>query len=236
MNIAGILLDLFLPRICHLCGNKLLDFEEFVCEPCVERLPRTGYHKYWLNTSAVNSDLNPMEQRFAGQIPLERGCAPFFYMRDSSLAALVHDFKYRNFPRLAQIMGKIGASELLPSGLFNNIDMLLPVPLHWLKRFKRGYNQSEMIALGVSEVTGIPVGNQLKAGKAHRTQTSLTALQRIENTKGVFKIDNPESLKDKTVMLVDDICTTGATLLSVGETLAASVENIRLRIFTLGVV
>lgn len=236
MNPFKALLDLFIPRVCHVCGRKLLDAERFICDPCQSRLPRTGYENYWHNNTGPNSDLNPMEQRFAGQLPLDHAIAPFFYSRDSSLASLVHDFKYRNFPSLAVELGKKGARAVAASGIFDKTDILLPVPLHWSKKFKRGYNQSQMIAKGLSEVTGIPVGTNLKAVKPHRTQTSLSHDRRIANTRGIFKVTDPDELNDKTIMLVDDICTTGATLLSAGEAITASVENVRLKIFTLGVV
>lgn len=236
MNPFALLIDLVIPRECHICGNKLLEEEEFVCNDCLNKLPATGYEKYWNNISGVNTDLNPMEQRFAGQLPLDRAIAPFFYTRDSSLASLVHDFKYRGFSRLAVKLGKEGASRIAYSGFFSDTDIILPIPLHWRKRLKRGYNQSEQIAKGVSEVTGIPVGRQLRARKAHRTQTSLTSEERIKNTQGIFYLDQPEELEGKTVLLIDDICTTGATLLSAGEAIAASAKGIRLKIFTLGVV
>ena len=236
MNPFSALLNLFIPRICHICKSGLLDDEEFICSTCIPKLPLTGYDRYWLNKSGLNTDLNPMEQRFAGQLPLDHACAPFFYTRDSSLATLVHDFKYRGFSKLAVTMGRLGAAVLKDSGFFNDIDIILPIPIHWTKKRSRGYNQSEMIATGISQLTGIPVGTNLKARKPHRTQTSLTAEQRIANTKNVFSVSSPDSLVGKRILLVDDICTTGATLLSAGETLAASSENIRLSLFTLGVV
>ena len=237
MNVFAALIDLIIPRECHVCGIKLLDNEQFVCNSCQDKLPVTGYEKYWTNKTKVNSDLNPMEQRFAGQIPLHHACAPFFYTRDSSLATLIHDFKYRGFSNLAIALGRLGASRLKDTGFFNDIDVLLPVPLHWTKKLRRGYNQTEMIARGISDATGIPVSPNLKARKPHRTQTSLTSRQRIDNTKGIFTLQNPETLEGKNVMVVDDICTTGATLLSASETIASALRhNVRISLFTLGVV
>lgn len=237
MNPFTALVDLILPRECHICGCRLLGDEKFVCAGCVEKLPATHYERYWSNTSGPNTDLNPMELRLAGQLPLDRACAPFFYTRDSSLASLIHDFKYRGFPDLATELGRIGAALLKDSGLFRGVDALLPVPLHWTKRLRRGYNQTEMIARGVSEVTGIPVDLRLKASRPHRTQTSLTSAQRIANTRDIFRLERPEELAGKRVMIIDDICTTGATLLSAGEAVAAPLRgNVRISVFTLGVV
>lgn len=237
MNPFSALFDLIIPRECHICGESLIDSEEFICSDCAAKLPLTRYDAYWANHTAPNSDLNPMEQRFAGQLPMVHAAAPFFYTRDSALASLVHDFKYRGFSRLAVTLGRLGAYILLPTSFFSGIDIILPIPLHWSKLLRRGYNQTEMIARGISKVTGISVGSQLKARRPHRTQTSLTARQRLENTRDIFSLRNPADLKGSHILLVDDICTTGATLLSAGMAVAASLENdVRLSLFTLGVV
>lgn len=237
MNPLRALVDLIIPRECHICGDTLLDREEFICCACEAKLPVTGYERYWHNHESPNSDLNPMEQRFAGQLPLVHACAPYFYARDTALASLIQDFKYRGFSRLATVMGRTGAAILKDSGLFERVDILVPVPLHWTKLLKRGYNQTEMIAYGISAATGIPVGKNLKASRPHRTQTSLTSEQRIANTKGIFTVIDPHSLRGRHVMLVDDICTTGATLLSAGKALERELEkDLKISIFTLGVV
>lgn len=237
MNPLSVMLDLFLPRECHVCGRRLIAGEDFVCPECLSRLPLTHYEKYWANHTKVNSDLNPMEMRFAGQLPLVRACSPFFYTRDSSLASLIHDFKYRGFSRLATVLGRVGALSLKDSGLFDGVDVILPVPLHWTKRLRRGYNQTELIAQGVSEAMGIPVGKQLRAVRSHRTQTSLSSAERIANTQGIFALSEPDSLRGNHIMLLDDICTTGATLLAAGECVVATLGgNVRLSLFTLGVV
>lgn len=236
MNPFAALLNLLIPRICHICGTQLLDDEEFVCSSCMGSLPLTGFEKYWTNKSGPNTDLNPMEQRFAAQIPLQHACAPYFYSRDTTLASLVHDIKYRNFPGLGTALGRLGAETLLDSGLFAGVEMLLPLPLHWFKKFKRGYNQSEMIARGVSKATGIPIGHHLSARKPHRSQTSLSAEQRRINTKDVFTVNDAGALAGRHVMIIDDICTTGATLLAASEVMTKAVPDIKISLFTIGVV
>lgn len=232
------LIDLFLPRTCHVCGTRLTKSEHFICHPCAQNLPLTRYDTYWRNADPTrpNSDINPMETRFAGQLPFIHACAPYFYTRDSALAQLVHDFKYRGFSRLAAELGRMGAETLKDSGFFDDIDILLPVPLHITKRYRRGYNQSAMIAEGVSRATGIPVGKNLVARRSHRTQTALNAMERLENTRGVFKIKKPGELSGKAILLVDDICTTGATLIAAGEAVLAGAPSASLSFFTLGVV
>ena len=234
MNPLKLLVDLIIPRKCHICGEKLGQGEDFICLPCETELPRTAFHNYWKNTTGPNTDLNPMEERFAGQIPLVRATSLFFYTRDSAPAQLVHDFKYRGFPNLAEKLGTLAARELSPTGFFDGIDCICPIPLHRLKHHRRGYNQTEMIAQGVSKVTDIPLSTSLKAVKGHKTQTSLSREERIANTKDVFGVRNPELLEGKTILIIDDICTTGATILSAAHAIEKACPSARFSILTLG--
>ena len=144
------ILNLFYPAVCHLCGNDLSPHERFICEPCVAGLPRTGYHRH---------KRNPMEERFAGQFPFVAATGHFFYSRDSSLSQLIQDMKYRNFPSIGNKMGEIAGRELFISGFLNEIDVIVPVPMHFFKQAKRGFNQSERIALGIGKASGLPVCN-----------------------------------------------------------------------------
>lgn len=160
-----------------------------------------------------------MEERFAGRFPFERATGHFIYTRDSSIAQLIQDMKYRHFPSIGQMLGELVARELFSTGFFSDSDVIVPVPMHFIKQARRGYNQVERIAQGISSVVQIPVSPALKAIRSHRTQTSMTPEQRLVNTAGLFAAARPSDLKGHHVLLVDDVCTTGATLTSAAETI-----------------
>lgn len=226
MSVLSRITDFMFPRQCHVCGVPLSPSDRFVCMPCLARLPRTLYHRH--------AD-NPMEMRFMGVFPFERATGHFFYSRGLDVACLVHDLKYHRFRGLARRMGELMAEELLPTGFLSDIDIIVPVPMHWLKKSVRGYNQTEEIAAGLSRTVNIPVVLALKAVKSHRTQTSMTLDQRLRNTQGVFRVSDPGVLAGRHVLLLDDVCTTGATLSEAARTITASVPAAKLSLLTLGV-
>ena len=220
------LLYFFLPQTCYVCGRHLSVSEQKICSDCFSQLPRTLYHRI---------EKNPMEQRFAGFFPFEKASALFFYTPNSAVASLIHDFKYRKFPFLAEYLGlKIG-EELFASGFFSDIDLILPIPMHWWKKMMRGYNQVDYLAKGLGEVVSLPVGNQLRMRRRHKTQTTLSHEQRLRNTEQLFEVRNSGSLEGKHILLIDDVCTTGATLRSAAECIIKSVKDVRITIFALAV-
>lgn len=219
-------IDYIMPRVCHICGNTLSAVEEYVCEVCMANLPRTNYH---------NIADNAMEQRFIGQFPMRRATSWCFYSRNSNMATLMHDLKYRKFRGLGNVMGKRVATELYTTGFFNDIDLIVAIPMHCLKRARRGYNQSEIIALGISEITGIPLSKNLIAKRGHRTQTSMTLEKRIFNTRNIFAVKNPREFDNKSILLVDDVCTTGSTLSSAAALIHQCCNGVKITLLTLGV-
>lgn len=217
--------DVLFPPVCHICGNTLSEHERFACTHCLHSLPRTGYHC---------RRPNPMEERFAGIFPFERATGHFFYTRDSALSQLIQDMKYRHFPSIGDMLGFLAASELYATGFFNSIDLIVPVPMHFLKQARRGYNQVTRIVEGISKATGIPVDESLKAVRTHRTQTSLSRENRLANTEGLFKARCADTLTAKGILLVDDICTTGATIISAAEAIWKA-SPASLSVMTIGV-
>lgn len=226
MNALGSILEFIFPRQCHICGVTLGDTERYICATCLSRMPRTLFHR---------QPDNAMEQRFMGQFPYRQATGHFFYSRGSELAVLMHDLKYHRFPGLARYLGEVVATELLPTGFLSDIDVVVPVPMHPLKQARRGYNQTIEIARGISRVTSIEVAQNLRAVKGHRTQTSMTLEQRLKNTQGVFGVRRPDELDGQGVLLIDDVCTTGATLSAAATALTEACPNIELSLLTLGV-
>ena len=232
--------DLIFPRTCHICGAPLDDSENFVCLPCVATLPRTGYH---------SQPDNRFEERFAGRFSFDRGASLFFYDRDGDLAKLVHDFKYRGYSSLAREMGRIMARELLPTGFLDSIEIIVPVGMHRLKRWQRGYNQATELARGLAETlntnfspnTGtnrshtpkVEVWDCLAMNRYHRSQTRRSSEERAKSMRNIFRVKKGYDLTARTILLLDDICTTGSTLAEAAEALSATTPKLKLRLLTL---
>lgn len=226
MNVISAIGDFIFPRTCHICGLGLAESERYICSSCLSRLPRTNYHRL---------PDNAMEQRFLGLFPFRQATGHFFYSRDSDLSVLMHDLKYHRFRGLARHLGSVVASELVTTGFLSGIDLIVPVPMHFMKKARRGYNQTEEIAYGIGSVSGIPVANALRAVRPHRTQTSLSLDQRLENTSGIFRLTDPGMVDGKEVLIIDDVCTTGATLSAAAEALLKDAPSAQVSLLTLGV-
>lgn len=224
-NFFSYLADLFFPRVCPVCGRALNAQEGYVCDMCMVDLPRTGYHE---------REFNAVEQLFAGKVRIERASGYFFYERGGNYASILHDIKYHNQPLLGEWMGRQFALETAGSELWNGIDLIVPVPLHRNKLIARGYNQSEYIARGIASVMGCRVESIVTAVKEHETQTSKGLHERLLNTEGIFAVKQPERYCSRHVLIVDDVVTTGATLLSCAEALSA-ISDVKMSIATLAV-
>ena len=119
------------------------------------------------------------------------------------------------------------------SGFFSGADCVAGVPMHWWKKARRGYNQTDFIARGISDATGLEVVDVLEATRAHKTQTAMTLQERLANLSGSFRVKDPDALRGKGLVLVDDVCTTGSTLRSLAAEVAAAVPDCRLYLLSL---
>lgn len=173
--------------------------------------------------------------RFAGIVPFERATGHFFYSSGSEISQLMQDLKYRRFRNFARFMGETVGNELNMTGFFSDIDAIIPIPMHFLKKARRGYNQTEEIAFGLAQATGLSVDRSLRAQRPHVTQTSLSLEGRQKNLKDVFALRTTHNLDGKHILLLDDVCTTGSTLAEAAATLHKNASGIRISMLTLGV-
>lgn len=208
------ILNLFYPRVCAACGETLLKDEETVCLKCRYTLPFTGYE---------NHADNPLAQVFYGRVRFHAVTACFFFAKSGKVQHLIHELKYKNNPEAGVFLGQELGKTIKDAPLFQGIDYLIPVPLHPRREKQRGYNQSLLIAQGINEVTGIPIGDKYLIRAIYTTtQTKKSADERHKNVKDIFEVRFPEELEGKHVLLIDDVLTTGATL----ESCAHQLENI----------
>jgi ComF family protein len=148
---------------------------------------------------------------------------------------IVAAIKYRGDRALGEWIGAFLAADLLESGFFEGIDFLIPVPLHKRKQRKRGFNQSEILAKGISAVTGIPIdATILYRGKANVSQTNKGVYERWKNTRNIFQVKDVERFKNQHLLLLDDVLTTGSTLEACARALLQC-ENARVSVLTLAI-
>lgn len=170
-----------------------------------------------------------------GKFPLERATSFFYYRKGSDFRRILHLLKYGGQKEIGAIMGRYMAAELIESGFFQGIDVIIPIPLHETKQRIRGYNQSEWIARGIAAVTGIPVDTEAVVRRKYtETQTRKSIFERWENVEGIFELHHAESLIGKHVLIVDDVLTTGATTVACASRIM-EVEGIRISVLTLAV-
>lgn len=209
-------LDLLLPRTCCACNRTLNPWEEEICQLCLIEIPISSYHL---------DPENPVAQVFWGRVKLEQASTWFIYMRGSRFGNILHRLKYEHRPKIGIAMGKKYGYQLKHSGVYDIPDFIIPVPLHPKRKRSRGYNQSEMISKGLSIALEIPVRTDLLQRTTHtKTQTAKTRADRYLNVSGKFCISNPESIRYKHILLVDDVITTGATIEACAEELLKEEE------------
>ena len=218
-------MDLISPRLCVVCGNRLAVTEETLCSKCYLHLPRTDF----------TNDLyeNMMAKLFWGQIKLEKATALFYYEPHAETAQILYELKYKNHPEIGVVMGRMMAKELMKSGLFEDIDALVPVPLAKKRERERGYNQSLELAKGVSEVTGLPIANLvIRRTKFVGSQTKRGRWERNENVEHVFELVD-DNISDQHLLLIDDVVTTGATVIACAKEMQKA-SNVKISVLALG--
>ena len=214
-------LDFIFPRHCIVCGELLSSGEKDICINCLVSLPLVDELKR-----------AEIEKVFWGIVQVERAASYMYYRKGSPYNRLLHNLKYKERPGVGVRLAVAAANELAPTGFFDGIELIVPLPLSKKKMRRRGYNQCDYIAEGISKVTGIPIAKGcVQRTVANETQTHKNRDERWRNVQGIFAVNEVEALRGRHVLLVDDVLTTGATLASCAATLVAA--GCRVSVFTL---
>jgi len=131
-----------------------------------------------------------------------------FGFYEGGLRGLIQLFKYGRVPTLARPLGEL-LSRALPRD--RPFDMIVPMPMHWLRRWRRGFNQADLLAREVARRTGVPLAAVVKRRRATPPQAGLTSAARRANVAAAFAATNAEHIRGRRVLLIDDVLTTGAT-------------------------
>lgn len=219
-------LRVIFPLTCEVCGTSLSRGEDVMCLHCNVDMPRTQLH---------HEEFNTLHQRLAGKAPIERAAGYFYYYPDSDYAKMIQRAKYNGRPRIVSKLAERYVTELAADAFFDGIDLIQPVPMHWLKKVRRGYNQSEEIARAISRVTGIAMCDCLLTTHSRSTQTRKNRFERWINTREAYSVKRVDSIADRHILIVDDVITTGATILACCEAIHAASPATRLSVLSLGV-
>lgn len=234
LSLLSKIIDLCLPRFCPICSNRLSGEEECICMTCNLHLPRT-------DTWAQPAD-NEMAKLFWHRMPIVGSCALFYYTGHSPASNILYQLKYGNRPDLGVYMGHLLADEALRTQFFDDIDAIVAIPLAKNRKRERGYNQSEAIAQGLSEVSGLPIIKDIVKRKTFvESQTHKNRWERANNVEQIFELGEaylPGSRKNKDMegkhlLIVDDVCTTGATIISCCREIM-KIEHVRFSVLTIG--
>lgn len=218
------LLSLAFPKLCAACNVALMQDEDIVCLACKYALPQTNLH-------TIKGNI--IEQVFWGRVPIQFAASFLYFDKLSKVQEIIHQLKYNNQAEIGIELGKWYATILKNSNTLPKIDAIIPVPLHYSRLKKRGYNQSEMFANGLSEILEKPVFTKvLTRNRKTETQTKKSRFVRWHNVNEAFILTQPKALQNKHILLVDDVLTTGATLESCAQAILMA-ENIKISILTI---
>jgi len=200
-NLWKAFLDFIYPPFCLLCDARLDTDQHLICEPC------------WKSFAGFRSGIKLERYNLAtyGRVYFKNVYIVYTYTEKS--LELIHLFKYYNKMSLARRIGRDMTRMVTALNLESFIDVIIPIPLHGIRRRERGYNQSTLLAREISRKTSIPMyDNIVKRIINNPSQTGLSYTERVSNVKGIFSIQRGGELQGKRVLLIDDVVTTGLTI------------------------
>ncbi len=208
----GDLLNAIYPDLCVTCDLRYPVEGSCFCFHCLSDLPFTGFE---------NESDNLVEKFFWGRMVVEKATALFYFHKGELIQEVLHRLKYKNQGFIGTSLGTHFGNALKEANFLEAVDLIIPIPIHNSKRRKRNYNQSALIAHGISKVCKIPYSDKLlEKHKKTPSQTAKTREERIQNLLHTFRVRKIEALRGRHILLVDDILTTGATLEAAGSILS----------------
>ena len=198
------LINLFFPTVCAACKSFIGTNEYVICTICRHELPLTNHH------------LNPENEafkKFYGRIPVEHASALLYFHKKGMVQELIHNLKYKGHEEIGAVLGEWYAEDLKNSGILNNVDAIIPVPLHKKRLKERGYNQVTKFGMALSDNFNIPLNTKVLIRNVYsKTQSKKNLLGRSEGIESVFDVAFSEKDYNKHFLLIDDVLTTGSTL------------------------
>jgi ComF family protein len=205
------LIHLIYPELCMACNKRTTDINNTFCLDCYTELPFTHH-----------TDLreNDFSDHFKGKFRISFATSLFYFVKTGVVQNIIKQLKYHSKDTYGIKIGQLFGITFQDSEFVKSVDIIVPVPLHKKKEAKRGYNQSLKFGEGISSYLNIPVskGNLIRV-KNTLSQTQMNNEARIRNVKDAFQVTNPEEFINKHILLVDDVLTTGSTLLECAVTL-----------------
>ena len=224
MNPFAAVFQALFPSTCAACGQVLMSGERQLCLDCLSSLHET-------RDSSVAD--NAAERQLSSLLMLRSAMSLYRFRKDNTVQHVIHAMKFHGNSELCLMMGRQMGLELVHSDRFDDIDVLVPVPLHWWRRLMRGYNQSERLCRGIAQVLPREVNTTAVVRHRYTRKQSLQqGADRTANVEGAFSMRHPEQLEGRHVLLVDDVLTTGATLTACADALLA-VPGLSLSVATL---
>ncbi len=222
------LCGLLFPSHCLICGARIKSGRQVICLRCHLDIPFTLF---------INNPENKMTERMRNLLPhIVHVSALVYHIEGDVWRALIHRLKYKGEPHLGKPMGRLLGIELRNSPIYSDIDFVIPIPLHPIRRVTRGYNQSEYIAREVAHQLGVPMRTDLLRRKHYNvSQVNFGRMERWDNAANIFEVVKPQELRERNILIIDDVFTTGATTLSCSEAIIDAAPSCRIWISTLSV-
>lgn len=220
-------LHLVYPEQCLVCETELTTSEQHICSLCDIQLTETSYHLF--------EEASEFDKLFWGRIQVSSTFALYYFQKKSVIQSLLFQLKYKHAASIGVVFGKRMGKRIAESEKYQGVEVLMPVPLHPMKQFQRGYNQSLALAKGISETTNLPIDNEtFKRNSNNKSQTRKSRFQRWDNVDSIFNVSD-SIMKYYHIAIIDDVITTGSTVEALIYSIRAKKPDMRISVFTLAI-